>query len=75
MTTFKEASDLLCLTAVELSDIFGRDVQHLRQSRLDPSNPSYRKPPPGWEARLSELARERGGELLVLADTLAAASR
>jgi hypothetical protein len=44
----------------------------LRQARLSSSASSYRSPPAGWEAAVAKLARERGGELLKLADDMEA---
>ena len=71
--SFREVTDLLCLTAVELSDFFELPVQSIRQARLDPSNPGYRTPPTGWETRLAPVAHTRGGELVKLAEELAGA--
>lgn len=68
--TFKRATDLLCLTAPELSEILETPAQSVRQARLDEDNPGYRPPPSGWEEKLAKLARERAGELLELAEEL-----
>ena len=70
MTTFKEATDLLCLSAAELADIFGVSAQTARQYRLDGSKDGYRTPPQGWQTVLSPIARDRGGELVKLAEEL-----
>ena len=69
--TFREATDLLCLSAVELAELFDRPAQTVRQMRLDESHPNYRRPPEGWEKVLEKIARKRGGELTKLADELA----
>ena len=68
--SFREVTDLLCITATELSDLFGLQVQSIRQVRLDPSNPGYRAPPKDWETKLAPLCRERGGELVKIAEEL-----
>jgi hypothetical protein len=70
MTTFKEAADLLCMSAAELGEAFGRSAQHIRQSRLDPSHANYRPPPEGWRPVLAKLAAERARALDALADEL-----
>jgi hypothetical protein len=70
---YREATDYL-LRRVTLDDIAGRlgvSVQSLKQARLDPDNPGYRTPPPGWKAALSALAQERGLELLDFSASLA----
>lgn len=68
--TFKEATELLCLTGPELAEIFGVSAQSIRQARLDPEKVGYRTPPAGWEAKLAELAGAKGGELAALAEEL-----
>jgi hypothetical protein len=45
------------------------------QSRLDPANPQYRKPPAGWEAAVARLAARRSAELARVAQRVGAASR
>lgn len=66
-TTFRSASDLLCLSANQMAELFHRPIQTIRQMRLAPENPNYRPPPEGWEGVFARLARDRGGELLGLA--------
>lgn len=68
--SFKHATDLLCLSSPELAQIFKANAQTIRQARLDPTNAGYRRPPDGWEKKLAELARARGGELVKLAEEL-----
>jgi hypothetical protein len=69
-TSFREAADLLCLTGPALAELFGLQPQTIRQMRLNPDNPNYRRAPDGWEKVLAKLARERGGELAQLAKQL-----
>lgn len=69
---FKAATDALIGT-VSLLDLSRElKVSHglLRQARLSPDSASYRNPPEGWQAAVARLARERGGDLLKLADRL-----
>ncbi|HYW07455.1 MAG TPA: hypothetical protein VE913_10885 [Longimicrobium sp.] len=71
---FREATDRL-IDTVSLADLAKElGVSHglLRQARLSTSASSYRSPPAGWEAAVAKLARERGGELLKLADDMEA---
>jgi hypothetical protein len=71
---FRDATDRLTNT-VSLADLAKElGVSHglLRQARLISSASSYRSPPAGWEAAVAKLARERGGELLKLADDMEA---
>jgi len=75
---FKEATDALMeagVTLAEVAEALGVVHGTVRQARLDPSASSYRKPPPGWRPRLADLARERGGRLLGLADKIGAGQR
>lgn len=70
---FTTATDRLtaCPTHQDIADTAGwTSVQTVRQARLDPSSSSYRKPPDGWQAAIAQLARERAGELLELAEEL-----
>lgn len=71
---FREATDRL-IGLVSLADLARElGVSHglVRQARLKPSASSYRSPPAGWEAAVAKLARERGGELLKLAEEMEA---
>ncbi len=72
MRTFREAMDALGLTAEEAAAVFGRPAQSVRQWRLDPGDPSARRPPADWRQRLAAFARTRGGELQELAAELEA---
>ncbi len=47
-----------------------KSVQGVRQARLSPSSPSFRRPPAGWESAIAKLARERAAELVKLAEEL-----
>lgn len=72
---FREAMDLLCLTAGEVSEELGRagiqaTAQTVRQFRLDPESDGHRNPPDGWQAVFAHLARSRGTDLLTLAEEL-----
>ncbi|MBX6333161.1 MAG: hypothetical protein IRY91_15040 [Gemmatimonadaceae bacterium] len=69
---FKTATDRLtaCIGHADIAEAAGVSVQSIRQARLDPTNPSYRSPPPGWESVLARLARERSRLLKTLADAL-----
>jgi len=68
--SFKEVTDALRLTAVELERVFGRPAQSIRQMRLPSDHPNYRPPPAGWKATLAALARERAGHLMRIASAL-----
>lgn len=68
--TFKEATDLLCMTAPQLAEFFGVSAQTIRQARLDPESPGYRTPPDGWVDRLAAEAEARGEALEGLAKSL-----
>ncbi len=69
---FKEACDRLtdCPTHGTIAEAAGVSVQSVRQPRLSTDNPSYRSPPPNWEAAIARLARRRAKELERLADKL-----
>lgn len=69
---FKTATDRLAdfVTHADIAQEAGVSLQSIRQARLDPSNPNYRKPPANWRAVLATLARERGGRLDDLTDEL-----
>jgi hypothetical protein len=67
---FKSATDRLtaCLSHVDIAQAAGVSVQLIRQARVDPTNPSYRSPPDGWQKVVARLARRRAKELEALAD-------
>lgn len=67
---FKTATDLVagCITHAEIAEAAGVSIQTIRQARMEPSSPSYRNPPAGWQGVLAGLARERSRELAVFAD-------
>lgn len=69
---FKAATDRL-LDSVSLLDLARElGVSHglLRQARLSPEASSYRQPPDGWRAAVARLARERGRNMVDLAEEL-----
>jgi hypothetical protein len=74
---FRAATDALTgkVTHAELADELEVSVQAIRQARLEPDSPSYRRPPAGWEAAIARLAEKRGGELLELAGELRGARK
>lgn len=69
---FKEATDLFAgrISHAEVAEALGVSLQSVRQARLDPSHPNYRRPPAGWAPRLARLVRERGTALQVLAQRI-----
>jgi hypothetical protein len=69
---FRTATDLLfrTVTHAELAERLGCSVATIRQARLSPSAAAHRSPPPGWEAAVRELARERGEALTDLAESV-----
>lgn len=62
---FKTATDRIagCISHAEIAEAAGVSIQTIRQARMDPSSPSFRNPPAGWQAVLARLARERSREL------------
>ena len=42
----------------------------IRQARMDTDKKGYRTPPPGWEAAVARLARQKAAQLQKLADRL-----
>jgi hypothetical protein len=44
-----------CFSHAEIADAAGVSLQSIRQARLDPSSPSYRSPPPGWQKILADF--------------------
>ena len=69
---FRAATDRMipAITLADLSAELGMSEAAVRQARLDPESSSYRTPPPGWQRAVAKLARERGGELVKLAEAL-----
>lgn len=67
---FREALDVLGIDAATAGEMFGVQAQTIRQMRLDPDKPGYRKPPEGWQATLAKVARARGREMDKVADRL-----
>ena len=69
---FTEAIDRLadCPTQTDISDALGIDVQRIRQARLAQGHPNRRPAPAGWEKAIAKLARDRGGELVLIAEQL-----
>jgi hypothetical protein len=69
---FKEATDRLahCVTHEQIAEAAGVALQSIRQARLDPTSPSFRSPPPGWQHILAQLARTQSRALNKLADQL-----
>ena len=58
------------MTHEAIAEALGVAPSTVRASRLDPSSPNYRKPPYGWQKKLSRAVRGRGGELVKLAEAL-----
>lgn len=69
---FIEATNALSgkVTHEEIAEELGVSLGAVRQARIDPSSPHYRKPPPGWQEAIARLAERRGGELARLAKDL-----
>jgi hypothetical protein len=69
---FKEATDLLIqkVTVADIAEACGSHVNSVERARLSPDTRHYREPPPGWIAAVARVARERGRQLIALADTL-----
>lgn len=69
---FKEATDLLIqrVTVADIAEACGSHVNSVERARLDPNTRSYREPPPTWVRAVARLARERGVQLVSLADRL-----
>lgn len=74
--TFKEATDVLTarVTLVDIAEACGSHPNSVERARLDPESRNYREPPPNWQAAVARLARERGQELLQLADSVKTSS-
>ena len=63
MTSFREAMDALCLTSIEVGELFDAPAQSVRQWRLDAEHRNYRPAPPDWPRRFLPIAKKRGREL------------
>ncbi len=69
---FKEATDLLIqkVTVADIAEACGSHVNSVERARLSPDTRHYREPPPGWAASVARLARERGEQLVALANRI-----
>ena len=74
---FREALDKLGerVTHEEVASALGVSVASVRQYRLSADARAHRSPPSGWPEVLSKLARERGEELIGLAEALKSVKR
>jgi hypothetical protein len=59
-----------CVTQESIAEAAGTSLATIKQARADPMKPSWRPPPAGWQAILARLARERAGEVVVVAEEL-----
>lgn len=67
---FVEVTNRLMASKVglqEIAEALGVSYSTARATRLPLGSPSYRNPPKGWEKALASLARQRSGDLAVLA--------
>ncbi len=55
----------------ELAEALGCAPNSIRQARMDQTKAGHRSPPPGWEAAVARLARQKVVQLQKLADKLA----
>lgn len=69
---FRTATDTLfrAVPHAELAERLGYSVATIRQARLRPDASGHRSPPPGWQKAVRDLAKERGAEILSLAEAL-----
>lgn len=69
---FRAAYDRLIerVTREEIADALDVSYASVKQALLPRTSSNYRNPPAGWERGFAKLARERGGELIKLADQL-----
>lgn len=70
---FTEATDWLTkgISLADLARELDASYGLIRQARMNPASPSYRRPPAGWEQAVARLAEERVQELLALKEALA----
>ena len=70
---FVSATDVLFIRTgpQQLAIEIGRAATSIRQARLKVGTKGHRAPPPGWEAVVARLARQKAAELQKLADRLA----
>lgn len=66
---FKEAADALLnpTSLAEIADALDCSVPALRQARLEPSYPSFRNPPGGWEVTMRRLLEAKADHFAKLA--------
>jgi hypothetical protein len=69
---FKAATDTLFAKVgpEELAAELEGSPNAIRQARMDPAKDGHRSPPPGWEAAVARLARQRAAALVKLAERL-----
>lgn len=69
---FTEATDRLTngISLADLARELNASYGLIRQARMHPTSPSYRRPPAGWEEAVARLAEERAKELLALKSDL-----
>jgi hypothetical protein len=72
-TDFVAATDLLFKKTgpEELAGELGCAPTSVRQARVEEGKRGHRSPPPGWEAAVARLARQKAAQLQKLADRLA----
>jgi hypothetical protein len=65
---FTEATDRLTkgISLADLARELDASYGLIRQARMSPLSPSYRRPPEGWEDAVARLADARAQELLAL---------
>jgi len=69
---FRTATDRLTarVTLADIAEACGSAINSIERARLDPDSRHRREPPPDWKPALARLARERGLELLKLAEEI-----
>ena len=69
---FRDVTDDLFskVGAEDMATEMGCSVGAVKQARLDPSSPSYRSPPPGWETSALKMAKDRIAFFTALAKRL-----